>query len=157
MSGKILYSEHNTDLDLNNQTKSYKYIQDIIIPNLLIDDNKLLACIKYFKVTKNDKIKSTLDNLQKHQQDGIICLFGYGPHLQKLLSIIELYKSKILQDKPFKQYNKLTSFDVVSQGRNELLDKKVKVPILITFITVNEAFFKLDTFTNEKYGFTEQA
>ncbi|CAL9734118.1 ribonucleases P/MRP protein subunit Pop6p [Monosporozyma servazzii] len=157
MSTKVLYSEHPTDLDLTNQVQSYKYIQEIIIPNLLVDDNKLLTCIKYFKVTKNDKIKSILENLQKHQQTGLICLYGYGPHLQKLLSIIELYKTKILDNTPFKQYNKLTSFDVISQGRNELLDRKTKVPILISFFTINEAFFNLDTFTNEKYGFTEQA
>lgn len=155
---KVNYCGHLTELNLDNQVECYKYIRDVIIHNLLNDEPGFLSNIKFFKITRNDKIKSVLENIQKHQEGNLICLFGYGPHLQKQLSIAELYKSKILSDKstPFKQWNKLLAFDVVSQGRNELLDKRIKVPILLIFFTTNEEYFKSGIFTNEKYGFTEQ-
>lgn len=158
MTSKVFYCGHPTKIDLSDQVNSYKYMKNIIIPNQLLDDAKLLSKIKYFKITKNDKIKNLLENLKKHQNDEITCIFAYGQHLQKALSVVELYKTKILlPDKVmFKQWNKLLSFDVISQGKNELLDKKIKVPILLIFITTNQEYFKLETFINETNGFSEQ-
>lgn len=158
MTSKVFYCGHPVEIDLLDQVNSYKYIKEVIIPNQLLDDTELLSKIKYFKITKNDKIKNLLENLKKHQNDGIICMFAYGQHLQKILSVVELYKTKILlaEKTEFKQWNKLLSFDVISQVKNELLDKKIKVPILLIFITTNKEYFNLKTFTNETNGFCEQ-
>lgn len=148
--------DHPTDLDLADQSGIFEFIKSQIILTLLNNDQKLIATTSFFKINKNNKIKITIDNIAKFDNDNLVCLFAYGPHLQKLLSVVELYKSKIISSKEFRQWNKLTSFDVQSEGRNELLEKKVKVPIMITFITTNPKLFQLPQFQNEEIGFTEQ-
>lgn len=48
------------------------------------------------------------------------------------------------------QWNKLTSFDIIKEGRNELLEKKLKVPILIAFVSGSDAMGL------NLHGFTKQ-
>ena len=74
-------------------------------------------------------------------------LVAYGVHVQKALSIIEIFKTTE-NGKALHQFNKLDSFIEIKAGRNELLDRKVNLPILITLFTKQEVK-SLNKFTKQ--------
>ena len=82
-----------------------------------------------------------------------ICCYAYGSHLQKLLTVIEIYKQK--SDKSIVQFNKLQSFTVIKEKHgNELLDQKLIVPIMIIVLSSEGSNNFLESLENE--GFTKQ-
>ncbi|KOG99529.1 ribonuclease P/MRP protein subunit POP6 [Saccharomyces eubayanus] len=155
----VYYGESNTNLDISSYTQCLLFLQESIIPPLTNNsDNGTL--IQYHGISKNDNIKQSIDKLSKQitasavnleQQQHVLCVFSYGPHIQKMLSILEIFRKSYTKDhESLHQWNKLTSFDVIKEGRNELLEKKLKVPILITFVSGSNAM-GLDL-----HGFTKQ-
>ncbi|CCK70135.1 ribonuclease P/MRP protein subunit POP6 KNAG_0D03890 [Huiozyma naganishii CBS 8797] len=157
MASTAHYHNEDTGIDLADQKSSFKYIEDRIIPQLLSKDEGVLSLVKFRKVTKNDKIKLSIDTLSKIDlKSNILSLCAYGPHIQKLLSIVEIFKGTLKGGDPFKQWNAINSFEVVKPGVNELLDKKLKVPILFIFITMDESMFSSPVFKKNNTGFTEQ-
>ncbi|CCF58976.1 hypothetical protein KAFR_0F03800 [Kazachstania africana CBS 2517] len=156
MSKKIvIYNGAETSLDLSSISETLTFIEQVVIPNIFQNDQEnLLRSVKFLKVSKNDSIKSSVDKLQSFTfHKDTVCLYSYGPHIQKLLSIVEIAKSTI--DTNCKQWNKLTNFELSQEGRNELLEKRTIVPILIAFLTISEEF-NYDFFKNELNGFTKQ-
>ncbi|EJS43693.1 pop6p [Saccharomyces arboricola H-6] len=147
MIKSVYYNETNANLDLNSCGQCLRFLQETIIPSLANDSNNS-SSIQYHGISKNDNIKQSINKLDKQttaaagnsgKQQQVLCVFSYGPHIQKMLSILEIFRKKCIKDnKKLHQWNKLTSFDITKEGRNELLDKKLKVPILITFISDSE-------------------
>jgi hypothetical protein len=104
--------------------------------------------LKKIIVKKGDSIKKRIDGLLKELQLGgerkegddkqrQVLLMGSGDGIQKLLSIIEIVKSKLteLPQVQFEQFNKLDKYETVVK-KNEILDKKVKVPVFYSLIRV---------------------
>ncbi|CCC66759.1 hypothetical protein NCAS_0A02010 [Naumovozyma castellii] len=93
-------------------------------------------------ITKNANIKHTVDKLQGllESTEGFVCLEAHGPHLQKMLSILEITK-KVIKEKDtsttIHQWNRMLSFQSIQPGRNELLERKINIPILICFISTS--------------------
>ena len=113
----------------------------------LTDDSKNSTLIQYHGVSKNDNIKQSVNKLNKQidadnesfEKQRALCIYSYGPHIQKMLSILEIFKKSYSNnDKKLYQWNKLTSFDIIGEGRNELLEKRLKVPILVTLVSDSE-------------------
>lgn len=136
---KVLNVQYNGQLapiDLTHQFQCMEYIQNHVIPSCM-DGTIEIGTISYRKITKNDNIKETIDKLETLDTP-YVCLYSYGPHIQKLLSIVEILKKVLLEkqvDTP-RQWNKLTCFNLTTEGRNELLEKHTRVPILITMIEI---------------------
>lgn len=138
---RLEFDNEALDADLNDQIGSMNLIEKQVIPRLLGQSTWLNASnIKYRKITKNDNIKQTIHKLEKGDlKEEIQCIYSYGNHLQKMLSVIEIYK-KVLEAKSIKcqQYNRITCFTSVQEGRNLLLEKKIRVPIMVVFIVDGE-------------------
>lgn len=138
---RLEFDNEALDADLNDQIGSMNLIEKQVIPRLLGQSTWLNASnIKYRKITKNDNIKQTIHKLEKCDlKQEIQCIYSYGNHLQKMLSVIEIYK-KVLEAKSIKcqQYNRITCFTSVQEGRNLLLEKKIRVPIMVVFIVDGE-------------------
>ncbi|QLQ81581.1 hypothetical protein HG537_0F03420 [Torulaspora globosa] len=147
---RIQYDGLDAGIDLGDQESSMKYIYDNIISNCIEgSDNIGDGIILYRKITKNDNIKQTIDKLENTDCQ-YTCLYSYGPHIQKMLSIVEIFKRKV---SCVKQWNKLTCFIVTKEGPNELIEKHTRVPILITVIEIPSARAPLDLSLK---GFTQQ-
>lgn len=116
-------------------------IQNEIIQRILGDKKFLYQDnVRFRKITKNDNIKQTIDKLQKDNlKEEIQCFYSYGIHLQKMLSVIEIYKRVVKNSSTkLEQYNKLTNFVAIEEGRNVLLEKKTRIPVLIVFISAEQ-------------------
>ena len=178
---KVLFNGQSTGLDLASVQRVLQYIKDKVIPNVLdvkaaTDTVADVATVKtpldtmeYVKITKNDSIERLVDKLKRIDVSGTaMCLYSYGPHIQKMLSIIEIYKKTVQSRKseagsatdnvePI-QWNKLLRFQVVSRGRNELLEKKIMVPIMITVIAPSSSTSALEAPRSQNLeGFTRQS
>lgn len=150
----VYFNSQLINVDLKDQSSTNKYIQEVLIRNFINSDPDLFDEIIFRKVTKNDKINEAVNKLSSFiDQKKVYCLYSYGPHIQKMISIIEIFKRS--QDINLTQWNKLANFELVEQGRNELLSKKTKVPILIAFLKFDKDFTSL-TFENDKNCFSKQ-
>ncbi|CAB4256777.1 similar to Saccharomyces cerevisiae YGR030C POP6 Subunit of both RNase MRP and nuclear RNase P [Maudiozyma barnettii] len=154
----VQYKGADIPVELSSTSNTLNFIQEHIIPDLLRDDPTLQEKIIFNKISKNSSIEKVVDRLcQKDSENHFICIYSYGPHLQKLLSIVEIFK-KVKTEKDnvkINQWTKMAMFKTVEEGRNELLEKKTIVPILITFITVS-ASLTSPVFENDQNMFTNQ-
>ena len=176
---EVLFNGQSTGLDLTSAQQVLKYIKDKVIPSVLgsqavgdveaATDKTPLDTMEYVKITKNDSIERLVGKLRTIDVSSTaICLYSYGPHIQKMLSSIEIYKNT-MQSRKSKaksatdnvepvQWNKLLRFQVITQGRNELLEKKVMVPIMITIIAPSGSTSVLEALRNQNLGgFTKQS
>lgn len=135
---RIEFDGEDAHIDLDDQGQCMQFIRDKVIPGC-VDDCQALEgeMIMFRKITKNNSIQQTLEKLEAGKSR-FVCVYAYGPHIHKLLSVVEIFK-KISSRKSeskvtLKQWNKLSSFVSVQQGQNELLEKRTRVPILITVI-----------------------
>ncbi|CDO92271.1 unnamed protein product [Kluyveromyces dobzhanskii CBS 2104] len=124
-------------IDASNYVECSTYIKDKIIPETLRsagwDSSSEKPIDSIMSYSKNSNIKQCVDQLVAKTPDSF-AIVSYGIHIQKALSIIEIFKSTE-SGKPLHQFNKLDTFVEVKPGRNELLDRKVNVPILITIFS----------------------
>lgn len=142
--------EHNVDIN------SQSHCNDIILEHITdgILTNELAPSFSMLKINKNQNIKDRVETLLKSELKNY-CLFAYGPHIQKLLSVVEIFKSK-QKDMNLIQYNKLQNFEVVENGPNELIEKKIRVPVLICFLLSDKSLCNRDIFRDESNQFTKQ-
>lgn len=147
---KVLYLNKPVQLDIGNQVDCFQFIKTTVLDDTLKSD----SVRESFKVTKNDNIKKSIDKLMRLLgPTSSICCYAYGSHLQKLLTVIEIYKQK--SDKSIVQFNKLQSFTVIKEKHgNELLDQKLIVPIMIIVLSSEGSNNFLESLENE--GFTKQ-
>lgn len=155
---KVEYEDKVVQIELANQSQSMQFIKDVVIPSLLNESHGVLNELTYRKVTKNDSIQQAIEKLEKVSSQ-FLCIYSYGAHIQKMLSILEIFK-KVMKKDPngtgeLHQWNKLTSFVCTQQGRNELLEKRTRVPILISLVRMSTLLpaFVLEL---EQAGFTAQ-
>ncbi|CAI6516297.1 AIS_HP2_G0019240.mRNA.1.CDS.1 [Saccharomyces cerevisiae] len=154
----VYYNEINTNLEISSSGQCLRFIQETIVPSLTNNGDNTTS-IQYHGISKNDNIKQSINKLKKQVcttdgnsgQQRVLCVFSYGPHIQKMLSILEIFKKDYIKsNKKIYQWNKLTSFDIKREGRNELLEKKLKVPILIAIVSRSEAMnLNLHLFTKQ--------
>ncbi|QLG70904.1 hypothetical protein HG535_0A08500 [Zygotorulaspora mrakii] len=138
---RVEFENSVLDIDLKDQRRSMDLIQNEIIQRILGDKKFLYQDnVRFRKITKNDNIKQTIDKLQKDNlKEEIQCFYSYGIHLQKMLSVIEIYKRVVKNSSTkLEQYNKLTNFVAIEEGRNVLLEKKTRIPVLIVFISAEQ-------------------
>ncbi|CCD24709.1 ribonuclease P/MRP protein subunit POP6 NDAI_0D03950 [Naumovozyma dairenensis CBS 421] len=154
-TARVQYKRNETDLDISTQTQCFQFIQEKIIPDLLnLNADFDRSKINYFKISKNDNIKQKVEKLQTVTSGECVCAYAYGPHLQKMLSILEICKNVVKKNDlegSISQWNHLTCFELVQEGRNELLEKKINVPILISVITANSALASSIEFNTNKW------
>lgn len=75
-----------------------------VMPSLANNGNNSTS-IQYHGISKNDNIKKSVNKLDKQiniadrslglQQ--VVCIFSYGPHIQKMLSILEIFKKDYIK------------------------------------------------------------
>ncbi|CUS22711.1 LAQU0S06e04302g1_1 [Lachancea quebecensis] len=137
-SGQLLYLNAETGLDVSDSPACFQYIADKILPSLL-DELELPKCyVRY--LSKNTKIEEYVAELASQLADKrTLVLYSYGSHVQKAVTIIELAKRHFAAETPgagLDHRNKLSRFVNVVPGRNELLERRVNVPVLVALITV---------------------
>lgn len=135
---KVEFDGEETQLDLADQAGCMQFIRDQVIPGCIDNCQDLEGdALAFRKITKNDSIQQTLEKLEAGKAR-FQCLYSYGPHIHKLLSVVEIFKkmesNKTGEKALPRQWNKLSCFVSVQQGRNELLEKRTRVPILIVVI-----------------------
>lgn len=153
----VEYRNNETGLQLSNYSGCLKFIQEHVVPDMLtgwIPNHE----VSYRKVTKNDSIRRMIDKLQS-ESTPTICVFSYGPHIQKMLSILEIYtKTMYKENKSVKlqQWNKLNWFVNKVESCNELIHTRRRVPILVVIIRRDddEQASKVQL---ESKGFTRQS
>ena len=158
MINGVYYNEISRDLDISSSTQCLRFLKETVIPSLANNGNNSTS-IQYHGISKNDNIKKSVNKLDKQiniadrslglQQ--VVCIFSYGPHIQKMLSILEIFKKGYIKsNKKIYQWNKLTSFDIKREGRNELQEERLKVPILVTLVSDSEIIdLNLHSFTKQ--------
>lgn len=92
---------------------------------------------KSIVIKKGDKIQKRVSQLLTTvlERDEPVFLMSSGESLQKMISILEIFKLKLKDNKDFKfeQFNKLDHFKTFIK-KNEILSKEIKVPVLYTLI-----------------------
>lgn len=138
MSEKLLYLNRETELEASNYSACIEFIRQRLV-SVVEEDVRKVNDSKPIHVTsfsKNANIKDSVERLLKLcDKDTDLLLVTYGPHVQKTLSIIEIFKSSITDKKSLHQFNKLDTLTSIKPGRNELLDSRVNVPILTVLFT----------------------
>lgn len=125
MAGRVLYNGLDTGLSLDSCPQCIEYIKTLL-PDL---DTPIE------KVSKNDKISSRVNKIRGILKDNkSVAVVAYGVHVQKMASIVEITKKDI---DSVDQYNKLLSFEWIRPGKNELLDRKSRVPILVSLLSID--------------------
>ena len=146
MVNGVYYNAINRDLDISSSSQCLRFLQETVIPSLASNTDNSTS-ILYHGISKNDNIKQSINKLNKQinatdgssSQQHALCVFSYGPHIQKMLSILEIFKKGYIKNnKKLYQWNKLTSFDITREGRNELHENRLKVPILVTLVSDSE-------------------
>lgn len=154
----VQYKGNDVPVQIDSITGTLNYIQEHILPEIFKDDTTITDKLIYSKISKNSNIEKTVTSLcNKDIDDKFICLYSYGSNTQKMLSIIEIFK-KVKSEKDSKQirqWNKMITFKNIEEGRNELLEKKTIVPILITLMTTSDSLTS-SIFQNDKNMFTQQ-
>lgn len=158
---RLIYQQKDVDVDPSNHSDVTAYISNVILPDTLRNcgmsesttpltgNSSKSVDITYVTFSKNSNIKQSVDSLvKKAGMNNDIVVVSYGMHIQKTLSIIEIFKSTDA-GKKLHQFNRLDSFVEVKPGRNELLDHKVNIPILITAFTIEDV--------KNLSGFTKQS
>lgn len=133
MNGKLLYKDEEIKVDGNSYVECSTFIKQIIIPSITKDVELLkdLQDLEVVSYSKNASIKESVDALlQKIKTKPAVIVVSFGPHIQKMLTIVEILKGLKLDFK-LHQFNKLDLLVNVLPGRNELLDKRSNIPILI--------------------------
>ncbi|KAH3673132.1 hypothetical protein WICPIJ_009895 [Wickerhamomyces pijperi] len=100
-----------------------------------------------FTITKNTKMSLRVDQIfkslkkQSETSQHRTLIMAHGPHLARLISIVEILKCKLsedLKDAKWVQYNRLEKMEV-SYDVNDLKSKSLKIPILyVMFACVND-------------------
>ncbi|SCU80527.1 LAMI_0B02784g1_1 [Lachancea mirantina] len=155
-AGMLFFEGKPTQLSPKDTVKCFKYIEKEVLRSLVSE--KLLAesYVKY--VSKNTQIKDFVAELQQRCTDShqSILLYSYGAHVQKAVTVVEIFKKEMRRgdadDAPaqkggIKQYNALSCFVNVVQGRNELLERKLNIPVLIVALVPSEREFSFPKFT----------
>lgn len=153
---RVEYCNRDTGLHLPSQSQCLQFVQDHVVPDMLNSPVDDVPEISFRKVTKNDNIKQAVEKLN-NDSSPVTCIFAYGPHIQKMLSILEICKKATeKQDRgELHQWNRLTCFVVIQEGRNDLVESRKRVPILVSIITKTaEAASQLQL---EMKGFTKQS
>lgn len=154
---RLIYQQKDVDVDPSNHSDVTAYISNVILPDTLRNcgmsesttpltgNSSKSVDITYATFSKNSNIKQSVDSLvKKAGMNNDIVVVSYGMHI----SIIEIFKSTDA-GKKLHQFNRLDSFVEVKPGRNELLDHKVNIPILITAFTIEDV--------KNLSGFTKQS
>lgn len=159
----VEYSNKETDLQLLNYSQCLKFIQEHVVPDMLAGSNINGNEITYRKITKNDNIRETVDKLQSDPLP-VTCIFTYGPHIQKMLSILEIYKKVIYENSDdsrsnikIHQWNKLSWFTNKVDSKNELIQTCKRIPIMLTVVIKDEGDQFSSKIQLESRGFSRQS
>ncbi|CAR25368.1 ribonuclease P/MRP protein subunit POP6 [Lachancea thermotolerans CBS 6340] len=135
--GQLLYLNAETGLEASDSPGCFQYIADKVLPSLLGELDLPKCYVRY--LSKNTKIEEYVADLASQFADNkALVLYSYGSHVQKAVTIIELAKRRIAVETPgagLDHRNKLSRFVNIVPGRNELLERKINVPILVALIT----------------------
>lgn len=120
-----------------SQTKAcFEYVRKHVLPRSIDFEQLPSHHVRY--LSKNSSIRDYVDELSvcfKTKEQNLI-LYSFGAHIQKALTIVEILKKSLSKgqeegaDGAYKQFNRLDRFVNVVPGRNELLEKKISIPIL---------------------------
>lgn len=99
-------------------------------------------------IKKNDNIKKSIDKLITRMEiKKQIIIMSSGASIQKQISIIEILKKKLNSlNLKYKQYNKLDKFEIIN-SKNELLNKKLNVPVFYCLIKIDNLDEELKDWT----------
>lgn len=96
---------------------------------------------RQFAITKNNKMSQKVDQLFNSLKTQLedptaqhTLVMGYGPHLARMISIVEILKAKLgedLKDVKWTQYNRLEQMEKTYEI-DALTTKTLKIPILYT-------------------------
>ncbi|SCU83350.1 LADA_0C10902g1_1 [Lachancea dasiensis] len=131
-SSVLLYHNAPTGLKTSQTAECCAFIRDKCLPAVIPQPNSGQLFIKY--ATKNTNTEEYVTEMvQQLLLNNTVVVYAYGPHIQRAITILELVKARA-EIKKAHQTNSLDRFVNVVPGRNELLDRKINVPILIAVL-----------------------
>ncbi|CEP63678.1 ribonuclease P/MRP protein subunit POP6 LALA0_S08e08108g [Lachancea lanzarotensis] len=134
-SSTVLYRNIETGLKIAQSVDCNAFIRDKIVPTVIADREIAIEKCHVRYATKNTKTEEYVSELTEQLRQGkSVVLFAYGPHIQRGVTILELVKTRWDAKEPLEQQNTLDRFVNVVPGRNELLDRKLNVPILVSVL-----------------------
>ncbi|SCU90675.1 LANO_0D09582g1_1 [Lachancea nothofagi CBS 11611] len=132
-SSDVLYRNASTGLKASQTTECLGFIRDKILPAAMSDLDFDSCFIRY--VTKNTKTGDyATEMIAQLAQKKTVVVYSYGSHIQRAVTTLELVKSRAKLEN-LEQKNTLDRFVNVVPGRNELLDRKINLPILISIVS----------------------
>ncbi|AMD21843.1 HFL013Wp [Eremothecium sinecaudum] len=145
----LLYNELKLDATLSNTEECFNSIRDIIITKLILNEVDPDNCIQVQKKSQIQPLVSHITQKLTHEQKPIL-LYSYGQHIHRQISVLEVVKTKLREQQfNFHQYNNLSCLVQISQGRNELLQKKINIPVMLIIIASKELIMSLEGFQKQ--------
>lgn len=138
-------SSHSSQLTREDQ---YQFSQSFKSSNTSTSNHKSIV------IKKGDKIQKRVSQLLKlaTEADENVFLMSSGEGLQKMMSIIEIFKIRLKEDKKhnFEQFNRLDFYETAIK-KNEILDKTIKVPVFYSLIRKqNDDVTEFDDWTRQE-------
>ncbi|ODV71041.1 ribonuclease P/MRP protein subunit POP6 CYBJADRAFT_175446 [Cyberlindnera jadinii NRRL Y-1542] len=127
--------------------------EDTSIPSVFTLSSSLEASKNHYRsiiVKKGDKVSRRIDTLLKLIADhGAVLVMAQGNGIQKMLTIVEIVKSKLEGENKYEQFNRLDKYDTVVK-KNEVIDVKRSTAVFYTLLK------KVDQLDEELKEWTRQ-
>lgn len=138
-------SSHSSQLSREDQ---YQFSQSFKSSSLSNSNHNSIV------IKKGDKIQKRVSQLLKLaiEKDENVFVMGSGEGLQKMMSIIEIFKMRLKENKDYKfeQFNRLDFYETAIK-KNEILDKTIKVPVFYSLIRKqNDDVSEFDDWTRQE-------
>ncbi|AAS51051.1 ACL177Wp [Eremothecium gossypii ATCC 10895] len=132
------YQGEEIDAQLDVPESCFNYIRNELLNHVLDADKRALfnneeTCIQISKATHVEV--GVQRAMQSIAENRAVLLYSYGQHVQRQLGAVEILKATLQERKiGYEQFNHLSCLAHVGPGRNELLETRVNIPVLLVIV-----------------------
>ncbi|AGO13508.1 AaceriACL177Wp [[Ashbya] aceris (nom. inval.)] len=150
----MLYRGEEIAAQLDVPESCFNYIRNELLDHVLDAGKRGLfndedTCMQVSKATHVENVvqratQSIADNGRA------VLLYSYGQHVQRMLGAVEILKAKLQDQKiGYEQFNHLSCLVHVGPGRNELLETRVNIPVLLVVLAPAGSLISLPDFQRQ--------
>ncbi|AET40548.1 ribonuclease P/MRP protein subunit POP6 Ecym_6160 [Eremothecium cymbalariae DBVPG len=152
---QLLFNGQPIPANLAEPETCFAYIKAKIIDCLLLEvhgQRDRFAVDAYAQIGSQDQVQTVVRRLlvKLAEKKQPVLMYSYGKHVQRLLSTVETLKKQLCdREFPFEQFNHMSCFVHVRVGRNELLEQRINIPVLVVVIAPEGEFFSMSNFQKQ--------